>query len=111
MLSSFVSAIVRLIRAERRDQLNVFYELEALAQGPRGDHPWIIFHGQTWTYKQAYDVILRYGTWLSGKGVQKGEIVAMDFVNSEIFVWIWFGLWSIGAKPGMWTAAAQEGRG
>jgi acyl-CoA synthetase (AMP-forming)/AMP-acid ligase II len=99
MLSSFVSATVRLIRAERRDQLNVFYELEALAQGPRADHPWIIFHGQTWTYKQAYDVILRYGTWLSGKGVQKGEIVAMDFVNSETFVWVWFGLWSIGAKP------------
>lgn len=23
----------------------------------------------------------------------------MDFVNSETFVWLWFGLWSIGAKP------------
>ncbi|KAF1933990.1 putative long-chain fatty acid transporter [Didymella exigua CBS 183.55] len=99
MLSSFALAIVRVIHAERRDQINLFYELEALAQGPRTEHPWIIFHGQTWTYKQAYDVILRYGTWLSGRGVQKGEIVAMDFVNSEMFIWIWFGLWSIGAKP------------
>jgi acyl-CoA synthetase (AMP-forming)/AMP-acid ligase II len=31
--------------------------------------------------------------------VEKNEIVAMDFVNSEKFVWVWFGLWSIGAKP------------
>ncbi|KAJ4990378.1 long-chain fatty acid [Stagonosporopsis vannaccii] len=99
MLSSFIPATIGIIRAERRDQLNVFYELEALAQGPRADHPWIIFHGETWTYKQAYDTVLRYGTWLTSKGVQSGEIVAMDFVNSETFIWIWFGLWSIGAKP------------
>jgi acyl-CoA synthetase (AMP-forming)/AMP-acid ligase II len=31
--------------------------------------------------------------------VKKDEIVAMDFVNSEVFVWVWFGLWGIGAKP------------
>jgi acyl-CoA synthetase (AMP-forming)/AMP-acid ligase II len=31
--------------------------------------------------------------------VQSGEVVAMDFVNSELFIWVWFGLWSIGAKP------------
>ena len=99
MLSSFVAATIRIARAEKRDQLNNFYELEALAQGSRADHPWIIFHGQTWTYKQAYDIILKYGTWLKTKGVQQGEVVAMDFVNSETFIWVWFGLWSIGSKP------------
>lgn len=31
--------------------------------------------------------------------MQKDEIVAMDFVNSDVFIWVWFGLWSIGAKP------------
>jgi len=44
-------------------------------------------------------VVLRYGNWLKSKGVEKDEIVAMDFVNSEVFMWVWFGLWSIGAKP------------
>lgn len=29
----------------------------------------------------------------------KDEIVAMDFVNSAKFIWVWLGLWSIGAKP------------
>ncbi|KZM19857.1 long-chain fatty acid transporter fat1 [Ascochyta rabiei] len=99
MLSSFVSTTIRTIAAERRDQLNVFYELEALAQSARADHAWIIFRGQTWTYKQAYDIVLKYGTWLKSKGVGQGDIVAMDFVNSETFIWVWFGLWSIGAKP------------
>lgn len=99
MLSSFVSATVRTIAAERRDRLNLFYELETIVQSSRADHPWIMFHGQTWTYKQAYEVILKYGTWLKGKGVEQDEIVAMDFVNSEMFIWVWFGLWSIGAKP------------
>lgn len=27
------------------------------------------------------------------------EIVAIDFMNSEHFIFIWVGLWSIGAKP------------
>ncbi|KAF3004282.1 hypothetical protein E8E13_008463 [Curvularia kusanoi] len=99
LLSSFVSATIGTVRAERRDELNVFYDLEALAQGSRADHPWIIFHGQKWTYKEAYDIVLKYGTWLRNRGVQPGEVVAMDFVNSETFIWIWFGLWSIGAKP------------
>jgi acyl-CoA synthetase (AMP-forming)/AMP-acid ligase II len=36
---------------------------------------------------------------LKSKGVQKEEVVAIDFVNSEVFIWVWFGLWSIGAKP------------
>ena len=43
--------------------------------------------------------MLRYGTWFKNRGVEKDEIVAMDFVNSDSFIWVWFGLWSIGAKP------------
>jgi acyl-CoA synthetase (AMP-forming)/AMP-acid ligase II len=79
--------------------LNLYYDLEIHATSSRSNHPWIIFQGQTWTYAQAYDAVLRYGSWLKSKGVEKDEIVAMDFVNSEVFIWIWFGLWSIGAKP------------
>jgi acyl-CoA synthetase (AMP-forming)/AMP-acid ligase II len=31
--------------------------------------------------------------------INSGDVVCMDFMNSEKFVFIWFGLWSIGAKP------------
>jgi acyl-CoA synthetase (AMP-forming)/AMP-acid ligase II len=46
-----------------------------------------------------YETSLKYGTWLKSRDVKKDEIVAMDFVNSEVFVFVWFGLWNIGAKP------------
>lgn len=83
---------------ERRDDFNHFYTLEHQAQ-TRPNNTWIIFEGKSWTYGEAYEIVLKYGTWLKTKGVQKDEIVAMDFVNSNTFIWIWFGLWSIGAKP------------
>jgi acyl-CoA synthetase (AMP-forming)/AMP-acid ligase II len=84
---------------ERRDDYNLFYTLESQAKSSNADHTWIIFEGQRYTYAQAYETVLKYGTWLKSKGVQKEEIVAMDFMNSEVFIWVWFGLWSIGAKP------------
>lgn len=84
---------------ERRDTLNLFYVLESHAKSSRSNHTWIIFEGRTYTYAQAYDTVLRYGAWFKSKGVEKEEIVAMDFMNSELFIWVWFGLWSIGAKP------------
>jgi acyl-CoA synthetase (AMP-forming)/AMP-acid ligase II len=43
---------------------------------------------------------LKYGTWLKKKyNVKPKQIVAMDFMNSDKFIFVWFGLWSIGAKP------------
>ncbi|KAL9080546.1 MAG: hypothetical protein Q9157_000688 [Trypethelium eluteriae] len=101
LLSNFISGSVRLAIRERRDRANIFYTLEDLAlHKKKGERIWIMYEGQTWTYKQAYDIILRYGQWLKTRhGVQPGEIVAMDCMNSPMFVWFWFGLWSIGSKP------------
>ncbi|KAH7078990.1 hypothetical protein BKA63DRAFT_507522 [Paraphoma chrysanthemicola] len=99
LLASYIRATINGIANERRDALNLFYELESHVQSSRSNHPWIIFQGRTWTYAQAYDIVLKYGVWFKHKGVEKDEIVAMDFVNSEIFIWVWYGLWSIGAKP------------
>jgi acyl-CoA synthetase (AMP-forming)/AMP-acid ligase II len=99
LLSSFVSAQVASALHERRDDINPFYVLEGHAHSSRADHPWIIFQGKSYTYAQSYQTVLKYGMWLRSKGVQKNEIVAMDFMNSDVFIWVWFGLWSIGAKP------------
>lgn len=96
-----MTATVKGRLAERNDKISLFYTLEAQAQSSNGHRPWIISgqSGEKWTYTEAYEIILQYGTWLKSKGVQKEEVVAMDFVNSEVFIWVWFGLWSIGAKP------------
>ena len=85
---------------EKGDRLNFFYTLENHARGKLANDILLIFEGQQWTYAQAYQSVLKYGTWLRGKyNVQPKEIVAMNFMNSEKFIFVWFGLWSIGAKP------------
>ncbi|KAL6712458.1 long-chain fatty acid transporter fat1 [Coniothyrium glycines] len=99
LLSAIVRATINGARQEKADTLNLFYELENQAQGAHADHTWIIFQGQSWSYAQAYDIVLKHATWLKSKGVAKDDIVAMDCVNSDTFIWIWFGLWSIGARP------------
>ncbi|OCK86114.1 acetyl-CoA synthetase-like protein [Lepidopterella palustris CBS 459.81] len=101
LLSTYVNTTIGQYVSEYCDRVNLFTILEAHALSrKRASHTFLIHDGRQWTYKQAYDIILKYGTWLkTSMGVQKNEIVAMDFLNSEAFIWIWLGLWSLGAKP------------
>lgn len=85
---------------EKRDRLSLFYVLEDHAKGKLANEVFIIFEGRKWTYQETYETVLRYGTWLKKKyNVKPKQIVAMDFLNSDKFAFIWLGLWSIGAKP------------
>lgn len=101
LLRYFVGGQVAAKWHSARDTLNMFYVLEANAQSRHtADHPFLIYDDKTYTYKQAYENALRFGNWLRVKyNVLPQEVVAMDFMNSANFVWIWMGLWSIGAKP------------
>lgn len=95
MYSQFLTAL-----REKRDRLNVFYRLEDHALGKQANTVLLIFEGRQWTYKEVYQTALKYGTWLKTRyNIKPKEVVAMDFVNSEKFVFIWLGLWAIGAKP------------
>ncbi|GKZ34230.1 hypothetical protein AbraIFM66950_004415 [Aspergillus brasiliensis] len=87
--------------AERNDRVNFFYVLEQHARDPKTkDRPFIVYNGQSWTYHETYVLALRHGTWFKQvHGVKPREVVAMDFMNSSTFIFIWFGLWSIGAAP------------
>lgn len=86
---------------EQTGKLNLFYDLEYWATHAKtADLPFLLFEDRRWTFKEGLEETLRYGTWLSQKlGVKRGDIVAMDFPNSDRFVFMWLGLWSIGAKP------------
>ena len=78
----------------------MFYVLEGHAQGILADEVFLVFEGRQWTYKETYQTVLKYGTWIKSKfDVRPKQIVAMDFMNLEKFIFVWFGLWSIGAKP------------
>lgn len=91
---------VKIALREKKDRLSLFYILEDNAQGKLANKTFMTFEGQQWTYKEVYQTALKYGTWLKKKyHIMPKEVVAMDFMNSDKFVFIWLGLWSIGAKP------------
>lgn len=100
-LLSAVTVARRVIsRAERRGWLNLFLVLEDRATALKTrDHTFLVFEGRSWTYKQAYEIILKYGAWLKDRhGVKRDEVVAVDFINKPTLLWMFLGLWSIGAK-------------
>jgi acyl-CoA synthetase (AMP-forming)/AMP-acid ligase II len=90
-------------KREKADRLNSFYLLEEHAQNPKvKDCPFIIYQGRSWTFKQTYDIVLRYAGYLhSQHSVQQGEIIALDFMNSPQFLFLVMALWSLGALPAL----------
>ncbi|TFB02925.1 Fatty acid transporter protein [Trichoderma ghanense] len=101
LVKSVVKASLRVRHGLNNDTINLFYALESAALSRRlANKPFLIFEGKTHTYAQTYDRVLRYGHWIRKRsGVKPQEIVAMDFENSDTFIFVWFALWSIGAKP------------
>ncbi|KAL8934849.1 MAG: hypothetical protein Q9216_005702 [Gyalolechia sp. 2 TL-2023] len=88
---------------EYQDRCNLFYTLErhALAKST-AKHPCLMYEGKTWTFGEVYDIVLKYGTWLKKTyKVAPKEIVALDFMNRPEIIFIWLGLWSIGAYPAL----------
>ena len=88
---------------ERRGTLNPFYRLEARALDPSpAVHARCFLHyqGTEWTYSDAYQLVLRHAAWLDEcHGVRSRQIVALDFTNKPAFLWLWLGLWALGAVP------------
>jgi acyl-CoA synthetase (AMP-forming)/AMP-acid ligase II len=101
LLTKFINVTIKGSLAEKSDRLSPFYKLEEWAKSKtHAKKTFLHFGGKSWTYAESYQHVLQYGTWMKSTfGIQKGEVVAMDCMNSEMFIWIWFGLWSIGAKP------------
>ncbi|KAE8150531.1 hypothetical protein BDV25DRAFT_129508 [Aspergillus avenaceus] len=101
LIGGLLKLTVRSRLALRRDQVNLFYVLEKHASTPATkDIPFVVYNGRSWTYHETYRMALRYGAWFKNThGVKPKEIVAMDFMNSSTFIFLVFGLWSIGAIP------------
>lgn len=89
--------------AEKRDRLNPFYILEDHATSRKSAaRAFIAYEGREWTYKEVYDIVLQYGSWLKSKHViASGEVIAMDVMNSPQFVFLCMAIWSLGARPAL----------
>jgi acyl-coenzyme A synthetase/AMP-(fatty) acid ligase len=101
LLGSAAPSFLNILWNEYRGRLNSFYRLESLATSKSSaDRPFLLFDDEKYTYAQTYDYVLRYGHWLKTQmGVEKGDIVALDFQNTDQFVFLFMALWEIGAKP------------
>lgn len=86
---------------EKKDRVNAFYNLENHAKAnTTANHPFLVYEGTTWTYKEAYVTVLKYAAWLkTNYAIAPKEVVALDFMNSPKFIFIWLALWSLGASP------------
>ncbi|KEY73016.1 hypothetical protein S7711_04679 [Stachybotrys chartarum IBT 7711] len=99
LLNCDISASLRLLFAQRAQRVNLFYLLESQA-AKHTSSSLLWFQGNTFSYKEIYDRVLKYAAWLRNDlAVKKGDVVAMDFMNGEHFVIVWFAIWSLGAKP------------
>ncbi|KAF2834287.1 AMP-binding enzyme [Patellaria atrata CBS 101060] len=101
LVAAFGHAFIKTTIAQSQDELNFFNVLASHARSNSQRHtPFLVFNGKSYTYQESYQNAIRYATWLKiAYNVQKGEIVAIDHLNSDTFVWLWFGLWALGAKP------------
>ncbi|KAG5986907.1 hypothetical protein E4U43_005299 [Claviceps pusilla] len=101
LFKSSLKVASRVLLRQRSGRLSIFYTLEEHANHPlTAKKDVIIFEGRRLTYAQLYDKALRHGAWMRDTlGIKPKDVVAMDFENSDTFICVWFGLWSIGAKP------------
>ncbi|KAK4162375.1 putative very long-chain fatty acid transport protein [Cladorrhinum sp. PSN259] len=103
LLGSIVPAVINQAWWTYRGRLNFFYRFEDLATSKSSQNRHFLrFEDKTYTYEQAYDIVLRYAGWLKDKrGVKKGEMVALDFQNTDTLLFLVLALWSLGAVPAL----------
>ena len=101
LLAAIASAFWNTMMRMRRGRLSLFCVLEDRARDPAtAKRDFIIFQNRRHTYEAVYDRALRYGNYFRSQlGVKAGDVVAMDFMNSDTFIFVWWGLWSVGAVP------------
>ncbi|KAL2130073.1 hypothetical protein VTI74DRAFT_6930 [Chaetomium olivicolor] len=103
LLAAVVPTMAQVLWWTKRGRLNFFYRLEDLATSKSSENRiFLRFEDKSYTYAQAYDTVLRYATWLKDRrGVKKGEMVALDFQNTDTFIFLVLALWALGAVPAL----------
>ena len=101
ILSGLVKNGIKTSLLDNRDKINLYYVFENHARSKStAHHQFLVYGEQSWTYKEAYDAVLKYATWMKTVyGIAPREIVALDFMNCEKFIFSWLAVWSLGAVP------------
>lgn len=103
LLSSVVPTVTDVYWRSCRGRLSPIYRLQSLATTPSSARRiFLRFQDKTWTYAETYDNVLRYANWLrQQRGIKVGDVVALDFQNTENLVFLIFAVWALGAKPAL----------
>ena len=101
LIRGLINAHASVALRDRKGRVNLFYELERQATTKSSaNREFLVYQDKSWTYKEVYDISIKFGTWLKKTyAIAPREVVAMDFMNSPLFVFLWMGIWSIGATP------------
>ena len=75
-------------------------DLEA-AVDRHAQKPAIVFEGRTLTYAQMDALANRYAHWATGRGVKKGDVVALFAPSRLEYVSVWYGLSKIGVATAL----------
>ncbi|CAD0115550.1 unnamed protein product [Aureobasidium uvarum] len=117
LLKATIVGALYVRKCVKNDRVNLFYELErhALDHKTR-DHSFLAIpphipkdvstpadlkglRATELSYKHVYETVLKFAAWLKQEhGVKKGDMVAINFTNKPQFVYLWFALFSLGAK-------------
>ncbi|KAI0848486.1 fatty acid transporter [Daldinia vernicosa] len=91
--------LLRLVAQEaRKGKLLLYHTFEDRANTPMGDLTFLIFEDREWTFRQFYQALQPVGNWLlKDLGIKKGEMVALNGVNSPEYILLWLALEGIGA--------------
>ena len=78
----------------------LYHVFEDQALRNRPNHPFLIFEGRTWSYREFFDSFIRVGNWLMNDlRIKAEEVVAINGGNSPEYLMLWFALDAIGAVP------------
>ncbi|KAH7037185.1 fatty acid transporter [Microdochium trichocladiopsis] len=88
------------MRQQKADKVYIYNIFRERAGTKAGDNIFLIFEGKQWTYTEFYNAVQPVGNWLmKDLGIQRGEMVALDGLNSPEHLMLWLGLEAIGACP------------
>ena len=100
----FVGALRRTlgrIKSVRPDSAVLMVDDLEAAVDKHAQRPAIVFEGRTATYAQLDAMANRYAHWATGRGIKRGDVVALFMPNRLEYVAVWYGFSKIGVATAL----------
>ena len=100
----FVGALRRTlarVKSVRPDSTTLMPDDLEAAVDKYAQRPAIVFEGRTVTYAQLDAMANRYAHWATGRGIKRGDTVALFTPNRLEYVAVWYGLSKVGVATAL----------